>query len=87
MKIERQGNKIKYEFGINLEQIILPLSQVHVGFLAYNIRVASTNTFNGGQSVHNFLFAINIGIEQTNNMLEVGLITDSQSLQKCPHLI
>jgi hypothetical protein len=49
----------------------IPLVQINIGLLADQVGVTTTNTLDLGQGVHNLLFAIDVGVEQTNNVLEV----------------
>ncbi len=53
----------------------IPFVQVNVGFLANQIRVSPTNTLDLGQSVHDLLLAIDVGVEETKNELEVRLLS------------
>jgi hypothetical protein len=53
----------------------LPFVQINVGFLANQIRVSTTNTLDLGQSVHDLLLAIDVGVEETKNELEVRLLS------------
>jgi hypothetical protein len=48
----------------------VPLVHVYIGLLADNVRKTATNTFDGGKSKHNLLFAINVGVQNTKNVLE-----------------
>ncbi len=53
----------------------IPFVQINVGFLANQIRVSTTNTLDLGQSVHDLLLAIDVGVEETKNELEVRLLS------------
>lgn len=48
-----------------------PLVEVNIGLLADDVRVAATNTFDLGQGVHDLALAIDVGIEQTKDVLEL----------------
>ena len=48
----------------------IPLIQVNIGLLADKIRVATADTLDSGQSVHDFLFAVDIGIKETKDELD-----------------
>lgn len=51
----------------------IPLVQVHIGLLANKVGVAAPNTLDLGQGVHDLLLSINVGIEETQDELEVRL--------------
>jgi len=51
------------------------LVQVDIGLLADEVGVATADTLDPGQGVHNFLFAIDVGVEETKNELEVRLLS------------
>lgn len=53
----------------------IPLVQVDIGFLTNQVRVTASNTLNLGEGVHDLLLAIDIGVEETKNELEVGLLS------------
>lgn len=46
-----------------------PLVEVHIGLFADNVGVSTTNTLDLGQGVHDFTLSVNIGVEQTQNVL------------------
>lgn len=46
-----------------------PLVEINVCLFANNVRVSPPNTLNLGQSVHDFAFAIDVRIEQTQDVL------------------
>lgn len=46
-----------------------PLLQVDIGFFADNVGVSSANTLDFGQGVHDLTLAINVGVQQTENVL------------------
>lgn len=50
------------------------LVQVDIGLLADEVGVSATDTLNLGQGVDNFLLAVNVGVEQTQDELEVRLL-------------
>lgn len=52
----------------------VPLAEVDIGLLADQVGVTATDTLDLGQSVHDLLLAINVGVEQTQNELEVRLL-------------
>ncbi|YCL18901.1 hypothetical protein KP2612_002165 [Komagataella phaffii] len=53
-----------------LSQLTSTLVQINISFLTNQVRVSTTHTTNGGQSVHDLDSTINIGVQQTQNMLE-----------------
>lgn len=54
---------------------VVPLIEIDVGFLANKVRVSTTDALDLGQSVHNLLLAIDVGIEETEDELEVRLLS------------
>ena len=52
----------------------IPLIQIHIGLLAHQIRVSASDPLDLGERVHDFLFAIDVGVEETEDELEVGLL-------------
>jgi hypothetical protein len=52
----------------------VPLAEVDIGLLADQVGVTATDTLDLGQSVHDLLLAVNVGVEQTQNELEVRLL-------------
>jgi hypothetical protein len=50
------------------------LAEVNVGLLADQVGVTATNTLDLGQGDHDLLLAVNIGVEQTQDVLEVRLL-------------
>ena len=51
-----------------------PLVQVDIGLFADQVGVAAANTLDLGEGVHDLLLAVNIGVEQTQDELEVRLL-------------
>jgi len=49
--------------------------EINIGLLANQVGVSSPNTLDLGQSVHDFLPSIDIGVEETENELEVRLLS------------
>lgn len=47
-----------------------PLVEVNIGLFACNVGVATTDTLDLGQGVHDFALAVNIGVEQTQDVLD-----------------
>lgn len=52
----------------------VPLAEVDIGLLADEVGVAATDTLDLGQSVHDLLLSINVGVEETQDVLEVRLL-------------
>lgn len=48
-----------------------PLVEIDISLLAYNVGVTTTNTLDLGQGVHDFALSIDVGVEQTQDMLEL----------------
>ena len=57
----------------------LPLVQVHIGLLAHQVGVPASDTLYFGQSIHDLLLAVDIGIEETQDKLEVRLLPSDES--------
>lgn len=53
----------------------VPFVQIDVGFLADQIGVTTSNTLDLGQGVHDLLLAIDVGVEETEDELEVRLLS------------
>ncbi len=56
----------------------LPLIQVDIGFLANQIRVATPDALYLRQCVHDLLLAIDVRIEETEDELEVRLLSRNE---------
>jgi len=57
--------------------------QIHIGFLADQIGVAASHTLDLCQRVHDLLLAVDIGVEETKDELEVRLLnTNVEGKQK-----
>lgn len=50
------------------------LAQINIGLLANQVGVTTADTLDLGQGVHDLLLAVNIGVEQTQDVLEVRLL-------------
>jgi hypothetical protein len=48
------------------------LAEVDIGLLADQVGVAATDTGDLGQGVHDLLLALNVRIQQTDDVLEAG---------------
>ena len=55
-------------------RVDIPLVEVDIGLLADQVGVAATDTLDLGQGVHDLLLTLNIGVEETQNVLEVRLL-------------
>jgi len=51
------------------------LVKVDIGFLANQVGVSATYTFDFGEGIHDFLLSINVGVEETQDELKVRLLT------------
>ena len=47
----------------------IPLVEIDIRLLADNVGVTATNTLDLGQGVHDLALAINVGVEETQNVL------------------
>ena len=52
----------------------LPLANIHLSLLAHGSGETATNTLDGGQGVDDLLLSINVGVEDTQNVLEFSLV-------------
>lgn len=52
--------------------------QIDIGLFAHQIRVPASNTLNFREGVHDLLLAIDIGVEETKDELEVRLLAGDQ---------
>lgn len=60
----------------------VPLVQVDIGLLADQVGVTTTDTLDLGQGVHDLFLSIDVGVEETENELEVRLLTRYESCVK-----
>lgn len=65
----------------------IPFIEVNIGLLADQVGVPTADTLDFGHGIHDFAFAIDVGVEQTKNVLKVmcldsvfGLFTRSNAL-------
>jgi len=52
----------------------LPLVEIHISLLAYQVGITASNTLYFRQRVHDLLLAVDIGVEETKDELEVRLL-------------
>ena len=57
--------------------IQLPLANIDLSLLAHSSGETATNTLNRGQGVDDLLLAINVGVEDTKNVLELSLVHET----------
>jgi len=55
-------------------ELTCALVQVDIGLLAHKVGVAATDTLDLGQGVDDLLLAVNVGVEQTQDVVEVALL-------------
>lgn len=60
----------------------VPLGEVNIGLLADQVGVTTTNTLDLGQGDHDLLLAVNISVEQTQDVLEVCLLVGHERYQE-----
>ena len=53
----------------------IPLVQVHIRFFAYKVGVTASDTLDLCEGVHDLLLAIDVGVEESKNELEVRLLS------------
>ena len=61
-------------------QVTSALGQVDFGLLAHDGGKATTNTLDGGQGEDDLLGTVNVGVEQTDDVLEARLLGNVQGL-------
>lgn len=52
----------------------LPFVEIHIGFLADQVGVTASHTLDFSQGVHDLLLAIDVGVKETEDKLEVRLL-------------
>ena len=52
------------------DRVGAPLVEVDIGFLAHQVGVPTTDTFDLSQGVHNLALAVHIRVQQTQDMLQ-----------------
>jgi hypothetical protein len=57
----------------------IPLAEIDIGLLADQVGITTSDTLDPGQSVHDLLLAIDVRVEETQNELEVRLLTTDES--------
>ena len=55
----------------------LPLANIDLSLLAHSGGETTTNTLNRGQGVDDLLLAVNVGVEDTQNVLELSLVHET----------
>jgi len=70
-RVLNDGNNALKLFGSDFTSAFV---QVNIGLLADQVGVSSPNTLDLGQGVHDLLFAIDVGVEEAENELEVRLL-------------
>lgn len=50
----------------------IPLVQVDIGLLADEVGVTTTDTLDLGEGVHHLLLAVNVGVEQTQDLSDTS---------------
>jgi hypothetical protein len=56
----------------------LPLVEIHIGLLANQVGITAPNTLYLRQRVHDLLLAVDIGVEETKDELEVRLLSGDE---------
>ena len=54
-----------------------PLANIHLSLLAHGSGETATNTLDGCQGIDDLLFAIDVGVEHTQNVLELSLVDET----------
>ena len=55
----------------------VPLANIHLSLLAHGSGETAANTLDGGQGVDDLLLAIDVGVEDTKNVLELSLVHET----------
>lgn len=66
-------NRMFEDGGYRTGELSRTLVQVDIGLLADEVGVSAADTLDLGQGVDNLLLAVNVGVEQTQDELEVRL--------------
>ncbi|KAH3667311.1 hypothetical protein OGAPHI_002960 [Ogataea philodendri] len=66
-----------------LGQLTSSLGKVNVRLLAHQVGVSSTNTSNGGERIHDLDSSVNVGVEETQNVLERARFLNNKSHGDC----
>lgn len=61
---------------LDLVELTSALVQVHFGLAADEASIAATATLDGSKGEHDLLASVNVGVEETENVLEAGLLGD-----------
>ena len=64
----------------------VPLVEVDIGLLADQVGVAATDTLDLGQGVHDLLLAIDVRVQQTDDVLEAGKVSNALVVRICLRL-
>ena len=64
----------------------IPLVQINIGFLTDQIRVPASDTLDLGEGIHDLLLAVDIGVEETKNELEVRLLSRYKCCDSCQQI-
>jgi hypothetical protein len=65
----------------------VPLVQIDIGLLADQVGVSATDTLDLGQGVHDLLLAIDVGVQQSDDVLEAGESQLSSDIMFPPHAV
>jgi hypothetical protein len=61
-------------FQSSLDRYSIPLVQIDIGLLADQVGVTSSDTLDSGKRVHDLLFALDVGVKETQDLLHVSLL-------------
>jgi len=59
-------------------EVTSALGQIDIGLLADQVGVSATDTRDLGQGVHDLLLSIDVCVQQTDDVLEVGLLSGDE---------
>lgn len=79
MKLKFNSNQINSTGVLVLSCLDVPLVQVDIGLFADQVGVTAADTLDVSQGIDNLLFTVNVGVEQTDDVLEVGLFARHES--------
>ena len=71
--------------GMRQRNIDAPLVEVDIGLFADKVGVTTTNTLDLRQSVHDLALAINVSVEETQDVLSAESISSQITSNTAPH--
>jgi hypothetical protein len=82
--LDHASTFIQFRTSSNFEHVLYsPLVQVDIGLLADQVGETTTNTLDVSQGVHDLTLTINVGVEETQDVLELVLVRDDDGRLCC----